>query len=239
MTGIASVLAANSFVFFGAAVQATTGIGFALIAAPLLILLDYSLAPVPVIFLTLLLASLMSIKDRRHIDFTGIKYALAGYVPGTTAAGLLIRALPPESLQLVFAATIIVAAAVTAASPRIRPQPVSNVTAGAAAGLMGTISAIGGPPMGLLYQHEEGRTVRGTLGGMAIAGSAISIGTHAIVGSVGVQDLMAVALMSPGVVAGFLTARYLSAVLAGSHLRPAIIVLSILSATHVLITSIL
>lgn len=229
------MLAANLCVFLGAAVQGSTGIGFALVAAPLLLLLDTSLAPVPIILSTFVLSSLMSIKDRKHIHFAGIRYALIGYIPGAIGAGAIVHVLSAEILELVFAATLLLAATITAAGFTVRPKPTTNLAAGGASGLMGTISSIGGPPMGLLYQHEAGGTVRGTLGGMAVVGSFISICVHATIGGVGSRELSSFAVMSPGVIVGFLTSSYLSKILDRGYLRPSIVALSLLAAVYIVI----
>ena len=49
------------------------------------------------------------------------------------------------------------------------------VLAGAASGVMGTATAIGGPPMALVWQRNSGARLRGTMSGFFLVGSAMSL----------------------------------------------------------------
>ncbi len=54
------------------------------------------------------------------------------------------------------------------------------VLAGAASGVLGTATAIGGPPMALVWQRNTGARLRGTMSGFFLVGSVMSIAALAV-----------------------------------------------------------
>jgi len=69
---------------------------------------------------------------------------------------------------------------------------------------MGTISAIGGPPLALLYQGEGTERLRGTLSGFFILGGSFTLLVLAGVGRFGKQEVVLAALLTPAAILGFL-----------------------------------
>ncbi|MGH8964098.1 MAG: sulfite exporter TauE/SafE family protein, partial [Actinomycetes bacterium] len=72
------IVAAGLVVALGALVQGAVGYGMALVAAPLLALVNPALVPVPLILLTSVHAVLAVIRDGRHADWPGIGWAMLG-----------------------------------------------------------------------------------------------------------------------------------------------------------------
>ena len=70
--------------------------------------------------------------------------------------------------------TLNTAVALTAAGLQFRLNRRTLVGAGIASGIMGTATAIGGPPMAVVYQHEGGPRARGTLAAFFTVGAVIS-----------------------------------------------------------------
>ena len=64
---------------------------------------------------------------------------------------------------------------------RPRPRPAAVVVAGAASGLLGTATSIGGPPMAMALHHSGGPAMRGTLSAFFLLGSLLSVGLLAAV----------------------------------------------------------
>ena len=75
--------------------------------------------------------------------------------------------------------------------------------AGFVAGITGTTTSIGGPPIAIVYQHHGGETLRGTLAGFFVMGSVLSMVTLALVGRFGTDDLLLGLALIPGTVAGY------------------------------------
>ena len=81
------IIAAGLVIALSALVQGAVGYGMALVAAPLLALVDPMLVPVPLILLTSGHALLAVIRDGRYADWPGIGWAMLGRLPGTGARG--------------------------------------------------------------------------------------------------------------------------------------------------------
>ena len=64
------------------------------------------------------------------------------------------------------------------------PRRRNVVLAGATSGLLGTATAIGGPPMALVWQRNSGARLRGTMSGFFLVGSVMSLVVLAVTGAV-------------------------------------------------------
>jgi uncharacterized membrane protein YfcA len=97
--------------------------------------------------------------------------------------------------------------ALTGSGLRLLPAPGTLLGAGALAGFLGTTSSVGGPPIALVYQHETGPRIRGTLSAFFVVGVVLSlIGLH-VVDRFGAVELRLALALLPAAVAGFLLSR--------------------------------
>ncbi|AXK32303.1 sulfite exporter TauE/SafE family protein [Streptomyces armeniacus] len=120
-----------------------------------------------------------------------------------------------------------------------RFSPAALLTAGAAAGLTGTATSIGGPPLALLYQRQPAARVRATLGGFFLGGTLISVLTLAAAGELTAHQVSTGLLLVPFVVAGFAAGRPLCRRLGEARLRTAMLTVVSLSGATLLIRSLL
>ena len=149
------VAAACLGVVAGALLQAATGFGFSLLAAPLLIA---AIEPEPAVVLLLVLGvevnllTLLTERRRpRPLPRTTL-LMLAFAIPGALAGVAVLRALPAAALQV--AVTLGVAG--TLAARRVTTAHVPAWLAGIAAGALTTTTSTNGPP---LLLHLIGRGV--------------------------------------------------------------------------------
>lgn len=233
------VLAALGAVAAGAMVQAWVGIGLAMIAAPLLLLLEPAFVPGPLLAAAAALTALMAWRDRHAIDVRGLKYALAGRVAGTIPAMLLVSRLSRAGFDLVFGSLVLLAVFLSTRGRSLSPTPNHAIGAGALSGLMATLSSIGGPPMALLYQNEAAARVRGTLSSFFVIGASMSIAALALVGRFGRVEVLLSLLLIPGVVVGYWVSGLLATHVEHLGLRPAILLLSLGTALVVLARAVL
>ena len=137
-------------VFLGAVAQRVTGLGFALIASPLLVLL---VGPFEGILLANMLALLVSATvlatSWRNADprraLLLVPAGLVGVLPGVYAA----RHLPSGPLQVMIGLIILVGLASTLVGPRFRFAATTPNTLGAGltSGFMTATAAVGGPAL--------------------------------------------------------------------------------------------
>lgn len=224
------IIAAGLVVALSALVQGAVGYGMALVAAPLLAMVDPALVPVPLILLTSVHAVLAVIRDGRHADWSGISWAMLGRLPGTGLGVLAVVALSQRVFSLIVGLSVLACVVLSLLSWRPRRRPGSLVLAGLASGAGGTAASVGGPPIAMLYQDAGGPRVRGTLGGYFVLGSATSIVALAVAGQVTGGSLGNTALLTPFLLVGFALSGPARRVLDNGWTRQAVLAVAAASA---------
>lgn len=214
----------------GSGVQATIGFGSNLVAVPVLAIVQPGAVPATATMMALPLALAMAAREGDHVDWSGVRWLMVGRLPGTVLGALVVASVATSTLSVVTGVSVLVAVALSAASLTVPLTPTAIAATGLASGTMGTATAIGGPPLALLYQHHEGRILRSTLAVTIGIGTVVSLLALVVAREVaGWQVLLALALL-PGVLAGFLAGRSLARLVDGRWLRPAVLVFASLSA---------
>src|SRR6266700_577304 len=146
------IAVAGLFVALGGFVQSGIGLGLGLIGAPIVTLLDPALMPGSMLVAGAGLPMLILAREALHTDWPGVSWALAGRVAGTVGGIWVLAAVSLRALGSVV---------------------VTLVTAGVISGVPGPATPIGGPPVALLYQSEDGPRVRATLSVFFIMGNSL------------------------------------------------------------------
>ena len=189
----------------------------AIVAVPVLVLLDERFVPVPLLLTNVLLTGLAYVRDRNAVDRQAVLWLVSGRVPGTTLGLLLLRVVAPRGLQITIAASILLAALHQLATrldvKRIGQRSVARpscrlVYAGLASGVSATATAVGGVPVAMAYQPANSARVRATLSAFFLIGSAMSLIALILAGEFGTQELRLSAMLMPGTFAGYLASRY-------------------------------
>ncbi|MEI2818687.1 MAG: sulfite exporter TauE/SafE family protein [Marmoricola sp.] len=219
----------------GATVQSLVGLGLGLVAAPIVTLLQPDLMPELLLVLGALLPVLTLIEERGAIDWRGLGWALPARLPGTWVGVALLAAASATQLDLVIGSMVLVAVALTAFAPVIPKSWIALVTAGFFSGISATTSAIGGPPMALVYQSRPRAEIRSTLAVYFIVGSLISLGGLALGGHFSWRVVLLGLAMSPTLAIGAALARVLQGRVAGERVRLAVLIVCAASAGALLI----
>jgi uncharacterized membrane protein YfcA len=231
----AQLVAANAVIAAGSVLQGSIGFGLALLAAPLLALIDGSLAPGPLLVCNVALTALMARREWRAVRYGDLGWSLGGRIVGIAIVVLIMRDLSGRGIDFLFGGIVLVGVLITAVGPSFRLNPPTLVGAGIASGIMGTATAIGGPPMAIVYQREKGPQFRGTLSAYFTIGAILSAVGLAWGGRFGVSDLLAGLLLCPGVVLGYLASGGLIGLVDRKGIRPAVLLVSALSAVVLIV----
>ncbi|WP_194436736.1 sulfite exporter TauE/SafE family protein [Vibrio fluminensis] len=175
-------LLAALLIFVGSFVQTSIGFGLAIVAAPLLFFVSPIYVPSPIVMVALFISILNAYKYRNNVEIGGLKMALIGRVPGSIAGGLLLVLVSGDVLALWLGFLVLLAVVVSLLPFRVEPTPTRMGIAGFFSGFFGTSSAIGGPPMALLLQHQEANQLRGNLSAFFVFSSMISLAVQAPAG---------------------------------------------------------
>lgn len=215
--------------FAGAFVQGSIGFGMALAAGPVLVLINPGLVPAPLIAAGLAVTLVIARRERRSMDFTGLRFGLPGLVLGCIAgAAVLVRA-PAERLPLVFGSLVLVAVALSLVGLKVRLAPRNIVVATLIAGFMSTTASIPGPPLALLYQHAGPSRLRGTLAPLLLTTNLVSLVTLRIAGRFGPAEIALALLLIPSALVGVGASRWGAARLPPEAVRAGVLGLSALA----------
>ena len=223
---VAEALTAIAIIIAGSAMQAATGLGVGLLAAPLLFLINPLFVPAPSIMSSLSLTVPMAIRGRQHIDRDLLWPVLAGLPPGAVLAGILMAQMDGPVYRIAFGALLLVAVIMSAAGWRPTRNPAVYFLVSALSAVVGTVAAVGGAVLALLYQDHGGPAVRATLALLYTVAISIMVVVLAAVGRVGPDELIVTAMLVPAWLIGFRVAKPLAAYLDGGRTRSAILLIS-------------
>jgi uncharacterized protein len=222
----------------GATVQGAVGYGLALVAGPILLLIDPGLIPGPMTIAATLLIVLVIMRDRQALDIFGLKWAILGMFFGIGLGAYVLANFSGRSYSVIFGGLIILAVGMSVIGLRFPPRKPILVSAGFLAGLMGILTTTSGPPIALVYQDAPGKKLRATISGYFVVGTIFTMLTLASIGRLGLQEVNLSLFLMPGILAGFwLSSRIVNWVDRG-FTRPAVLTIAALSAITVLISQI-
>lgn len=238
MSGTQLVLAALAM-GLGATVQGTIGFGQALVATPLLLLIDPGFVPGPATVAGIVVSALVVVRERPVAHVPGLRWAVFGLIPGTLLAAVALAQLSATGLAVLAASLILVAVGASAAGLRVNPDRRSLSIAGMISGFMGTTAAVSGPPMALVYQRVSGPALRATLARFFLAASVLTIIALVPAGKLGGHAVGTGLVLIPGVLAGFACSGRLIGRVDRGLTRAAVLVVSGGSAVAVLLKALL
>mgnify|MGYP001408557162 CR=1 FL=1 len=219
----------------GSAIQGSVGIGFAVIAAPVLLLYAPGFVPGPIVLAAILLVILMAVRERRDVIVRDLSSAVIGRMVGTVPAAFVMSSLPKSVYELLFGTLVILGVGVSMIGWHIRATRRNVFFASILSCFMSTVSSIGGPPMALVYQHEEGPRIRATISAIFMIGGFVTLAGLWWAGRFHTGELMLGLILMPGVVAGFWISRYTKARIDAEHVRPALLIASAVCAIVVIV----
>ena len=149
--------------------------------------------------------------------------------------GLTASLLSPQLFLLVFAALILAAVGLSLSGLRVEPTRRNLFLAGSASGFMGTLTAVGTPPLAIVYQYAPGAEVRANLSAFFAVGGFISILSLAGFGAFGLHDLALSLQLLPAMLIGYLLSPLLARHTDRGWMRPAMLALCIGAAALLLV----
>ena len=197
------IVIAVAVIFVGSYVQSSIGFGLAIIAAPVLFFIDPLYVPAPITISAFTLSLANAAKHWHSISFEGLKFAIIGRIPGTVAGGLLLFWIGQEQLALWLGISVIAAVLLSLSNVVLKPTPGALFSAGFLSGFMGTSTSIGGPPMALLYQHEENDFIRANMAAFFCVSCLMSLIMLATVGQFGMEHVLISLPLMPATLLGY------------------------------------
>lgn len=232
-------LFATFTIFLAALVQGMTGLGFGMIAAPILMILNPNFVPGPLLALAMTISLLIALRERHSISWGGMSIALGGRIVGTVFAIITLATIPLHLYGLIFGGLVLLAVTLSVSGWRPQPTLMNLVSAGLCSGYMGTLTSIGAPPLAIIYQNEPGQIIRSTLATFFAIGAALSLIMLSYVHQFSFKHAFISLVFLPTLLAGFWASGHLVPKIQGRIVRYSVLSLSALSAIALIVKSLI
>lgn len=189
-------------VLVAAFVQGGSGLGFALIVAPVAGIVDPGLVPVFVLASMIPLNLYVAWRERASLDLRGAGWIIGARLAATPGGLALLWLIPERSLGLFVGVATVLAAVVSLAAPAFTPGRSALLGAGAVTGLTETATGVGGPPLALVYQHRPPAELRSTVAACFLVGELASLALLFATGKAHMAELGDAALLLPAIALG-------------------------------------
>ncbi|MET9859698.1 sulfite exporter TauE/SafE family protein [Streptomyces smyrnaeus] len=210
-------------------VQGASGLGYALIVAPVAGLVDPGLLPVFLLASMIPLNLYVAWRERSSLDLRGAGWITGARLAATPAGLLLLAVIPERDLGLFVGGATVLAALVSLAAPKFAPGRGAFVGAGLVTGITETATGVGGPPLALVYQHRPPSELRSTVAVCFLVGEIASLALLFATGRGQADHLGAVLWVLPALAAGAALSRFVHQRLDARRLRLAVLVFALVS----------
>jgi uncharacterized membrane protein YfcA len=222
LTGIEIALALAAMTV-AATIQCSIGFGATLVALPVLAMISPVFAPGPLVLLGIVMGTGILLRDRSELHVEGVQFAWPGQLAGIGIGILFLQRFPVEQMNLLPGVVLLAAVALSGSRWHVGISPRSLLATGVLSGFMGTLSALAGAPLGLLYQKESGPRLRSTLACLLLIGSASTAAALWWSGRIGPPEWKAALLLLPGALAGYAISYRVAPVLDTGYTRRAVL----------------
>lgn len=218
LTAFATLAAA---IFAATLTQRLSGQGLGLIGAPAAAILAPQHLPSSLLILGLLIGAGALSFDRSAINWREARPGMAGRaVGGFIGAGIAALVVDPDLFSVIVAIIILIAIALTLSGLKVAITPASLSIAGVTAGVMGTVTAVGAPPMAILYSGEEAKRSRAMQNFFFLWGMFCSLGALTVLGLVDRSDLLLALALAPAAILALIVSRPLARLMDGRSIKP-------------------
>ncbi|MFG3248867.1 sulfite exporter TauE/SafE family protein [Streptomyces sp. NPDC048187] len=210
-------------------VQGSSGLGFALIVAPVAGFVDPGLVPVFVLASMIPLNLYVAWRERASLDLRGAGWITGARLAATPAGLALLWLIPERDLGLFVGVSTVLAAVVSLAAPTFAPGRAAYVGAGAVTGLTETATGVGGPPLALVYQHRPPAELRSTVAACFLVGEVASLVLLFATEKAAPAELGRAALLLPATAVGAWLSRLVHHRLDARRMRLFVLVFALVS----------
>jgi uncharacterized membrane protein YfcA len=220
------LVAANLVIFFAAVLQAATGVGFAMVAVPLLALISLAWVPVPMLVCNIALSIFIMRRGYQELDRAEAPPLVGGLALGTFVGAGILLLFEDRGLGGLIGAIIVAAVLASLFMPQIRLTRIRLISAAFVGGATGAIAAMHGPPLIILYQHERPEKVRATMAGVFLFGCFLALASLWVAGLLDWEDIWRGLVLLPGVALGFFVGKALAGRMSPTVVRYAMLTIS-------------
>jgi uncharacterized membrane protein YfcA len=232
---VVEFLVAATAVLIGSVVQGSIGVGLNMISAPFVAIVVPEALPATLVLVALPIAVTTLVREHHALDRVALPWMIAGVLPGTGVGLIIVGAADANALAIIVGSTTLIGVLLSVASPPVPTNRFTALAAGFVSNLFGTASAVGGPPVALLFQHRTGPIARATLGAFFMTSASLSIIGYIAFGNITMDQVVFALELVPLMVTGLWVSRHLHVHVDGGWLRPGMLALSAIAGTAAII----
>jgi len=225
-------------VTFAAIIQMSVGMGFGMLASPIIALIKPEIVPGCIVLIGLSVALSGAWRERQNIAANELKLGIGGRIVGSLCALLILIQINDLRVFLfIFGVLMLIAISMTASGMCIRFTDRNLFGLSVVSGLMGSITAVGAPPMAIIYHQRPPANVRPTLNAFFASGCVLAIFTLSISGWFGLVDIVATLFLFPAMLLGIYLSKFFKN-LPSRFISKALLILSASASVMLVIKSI-
>lgn len=189
--------------------QIAAGMGFGMLASPLIALVKPELVPGSVLVMGLFIAIVGAWHERKNIEPQEIVAGVTGRVIGSAMAFAILLALPDvNAFMIMFGSIMLAAICFTAFGMKIVFSIRNLFGLSIVSGVMGSITAVGAPPMALIYHERQPEIIRPTLNLFFFSGCILGLISLSASGWFRPGDMVVTIAFIPALFAGVFIAKF-------------------------------
>ena len=207
---ISTFILINFILVVSSILQMATGVTAGIIIVPFLAMISYTLIPVPIAFASIALTSMMAYKGREHIDTKNMLQISTGMLVGIILSVFILKNIRFEYMGILFGLFILISVFISIKIQSFTLNKSINYSGGFIAGVMGSMAAVGGQVLALLFQNHPLESLKATLAFLYTLFSITMLVIFFIFGEFSYSQFISGIYMMPGFIIGFFIAPIFS-----------------------------
>jgi len=228
----------NFILIFSSILQMATGVTVGIIIVPFLAMISYTLIPVPIAFASLSLTIMMAYKGRKHIDTKNMLQISMGMLAGILLSIFILKNISFEYMGLIFGLFILISVFISIKLKSFTLNKNINYSGGFISGVMGSMAAVGGQVLALLFQNHPLESLKATLAFLYTLFSTIMLIIFFVFGEFSYTQFISGIYMMPGFIMGFLIAPIFSKYFNPKYSRTVVLTMAVIGAIILIVKSI-
>ncbi len=207
---VSTFILINFILIVGSILQMATGVTAGMIIVPFLAMISYTLIPVPIAFASLALTAMMAYTGRKHIDIKNMLQISLGTLSGILLSIFILKNIKFEYMGLVFGLFILASVFISIKVESFTLNKRINYMGGFLSGVMGSMAAVGGQILALLFQNHPLESLKATLAFLYSLFSVVMLSIFFMFGEFSYTQFISGIYMMPGFIIGFFVAPIFS-----------------------------
>ncbi|WAJ69119.1 sulfite exporter TauE/SafE family protein [Catenovulum adriaticum] len=223
------IILVNVIVLLGSLIQGVVGYGIGMFCAPLLFMINPEFVPGPMVLISTVMTVIMLIRDKSDLKVDQVSWTMLGGFFGVVIAGVILNMVSVKQFQIVFGSLILLAVIISIIGYSPKINKLTTTLAGYLSGFMGTLTAVGGPPVALLYQNVKAAQLKANLAAFFLFLNIVIVSTLLWINKLSFEHLYLFIIAIPGLILGFYLSSIASKYVGPAQLRYFILSFSALS----------